>query len=733
MSGEARRYRIGVDIGGTFTDFVLHDAHTGQVHNEKLLTTPDDPARAVLDGIGRLVARHGLAAHELQQVLHGTTLVANALIERKGVRSALVTTRGFADVLAVGLEWRYDTYDLAIELPPPLAPREHCFEIAERVGPDGRVIDPLDETSVARAAEAIRAAGVEAVGICLLHAYSNPEHEERVQAMLEQACPGVVCCRSSDVVPEIGEYERMSTTLANAYVLPIFARYLARISEGLRAAGVSRPLHLMLSDGGIVHESTAIRHPVRLVQSGPAGGVQATTLFGRAAGASDVFCFDMGGTTAKACLIDDGEPLRGNQFEVARVWRFKKGSGLPLRIPVIDMIEIGAGGGSIARVDRLGLLQVGPDSASADPGPACYGRGGTEPTVTDADLVLGFLGADSFLGGDMRLDIAAARAAIEQTVARPLGLSVEQAAWGIHDLVNENMARAAAIHALEKARRITDYAMVTIGGAGPVHACHVAARLGLARVICPPGAGVASAYGFLAAPNAFSFVRGRVEPLDNLDFAAVTSLLDDMATQGREMLATAGVPAQAVRVSVAAAMRYLGQGYEIDVDLDPEAVRRGEPERLQSAFTETYRRHFGRAEPGMAVEVVSWRLVAQGPRVPMDGQGAQAGVPAADSGPVVATGTASIADGASAAAAGPRSGDPAPTDRTRPVWFAQSGGFVDTPVVARGGIAIGMSLVGPLLVEERESTLVVPPGARLHCDPGRNLIVDLPVGEGLPE
>ncbi|MBL8386165.1 MAG: hydantoinase/oxoprolinase family protein [Burkholderiales bacterium] len=693
----APRYRIGVDIGGTFTDFVLQDTATGRLHNEKVLTTPADPSQAVLAGVRLLLARHGIAPAEVAQVIHGTTLVANALIERKGVTTALVTTRGFADVPEIGLEWRYDTYDLKLELPPPLAPRARRFEVAERVGPDGAVLEALDEDSVRAVARALAAGGVAAAAVCLLHAFRNPVHEERVRDILREAVPGLVVCTSSDVVPEIGEYERMTTTLANAYVLPIFEKYLGAITRELRALGIARDLTMMLSDGGTVHESTAIRHPVRLVQSGPAGGVQATTLIGAAAGAADVFCFDMGGTTAKACLIDNGEPLRSTQFEVARVYRFKRGSGLPLRIPVIDMIEIGAGGGSIARIDRLGLLQVGPDSSSADPGPACYGQGGTDATVTDADLVLGYLGADSFLGGDMRLDVAAARAAVAERIGAPLGLAVEQAAWGIHDLVNENMARAAAIHALEKARRITDYAMVPIGGAGPVHAAHIAQKLGLARVICPLGAGVASAFGFLAAPTAFAFVHGRVEALGALDFGAVNALLDDMEAQGRALLATAGTAGAGVEVRVEAAMRYLGQGYEIDVALERAAIARADTAALGAAFARTYERLFGRVEDGVAVEVVSWRLGVHGPRP-------------------------QIALAASRDAAPARAGTA--IKGRRAAWFAAAGGFVETTVYDRYAFAPGSTAAGPALFEERESTLVVPPGARVRCDESLNLVID---------
>ena len=694
----AGRYRIGVDIGGTFTDFVMQDVETGRMYNEKVLTTPADPSQAVLTGVRMLLAAHGVAPADVLQVIHGTTLVANALIERKGVATALVTTRGFSDVPEIGLEWRYDTYDLKLELPPPLAPRERRFEVIERIGPDGAVIEALDEASVVAVARALRARGVAAAAVCLLHAFRNPSHEERVRDILHHEMAELAVCISSDVAPEIGEYERMSTTLANAYVLPIFEKYVAAITRELRALGIRRDLYMMLSDGGTVHESTAIRHPIRLVQSGPAGGVQATTLIGAAAGARDVFCFDMGGTTAKACLIDDGEPLHSTEFEVARIYRFKRGSGLPLRIPVIDMIEIGAGGGSIARIDRLGLLQVGPDSSSADPGPACYGQGGADATVTDADLVLGYLGADSFLGGDMRLDIEAARAAIARHIGTPLGLTIEEAAWGIHDLVTENRARAAAIHALEKARRISDYAMVPIGGAGPVHAAHIAQKLGLARVICPLGAGVASAFGFLAAPTSFAFVRGRIEALATLDFAALDALLGELEAQGRALLETAGTPVQDVEVRVEAAMRYLGQGYEIGVALDRTAVTRGDTRAIRSAFERTYKRQYGRVEEDVEVEVVSWRLSVHGPRPRIQLAAARGGSPPI-SGPQV--------------------------KGRRMAWFAQARGYVDTTVYDRYAFGPGSAATGPALFEERESTVVAPPGARVHCDDSLNLVIDL--------
>ncbi|MBL8376855.1 MAG: hydantoinase/oxoprolinase family protein [Burkholderiales bacterium] len=690
------RYRIGVDIGGTFTDFVMQDAATGRLYNEKLLTTPADPSLAVIDGIGRMLRAHGVAAGDVLQVIHGTTLVANAIIERKGVRTALITTQGFADVPEIGREWRYDTYDLKLELPQPLAGRDLRLEVAERIGPDGRVLTLLDQDSVARAIATLGARGAEAVGVCLINAFLNPAHEDAVRDAIKSALSDLVVCTSSDLVPEIGEYERMSTTVANAYVLPLFDKYLRGLRAGLDQLGIRRDLHLMLSDGGTVHESTAIRHPIRLVQSGPAGGVQACTLYGMEAGHRDVFCFDMGGTTAKACLIDDGLPARATDFEVARVARLKKGSGLPLRIPVIDMIEIGAGGGSIARLDSLGLIRVGPDSAGSEPGPACYGRGGSLPTVTDADLVLGYLDADHFLGGAMRLDGAAARDAIERHIAGPLGIGIEEAAFAIHDTVNESMAHAASIHALEKARRIDHYAMVPIGGAGPVHACHIAQRLGVSRVIVPLGAGVASAFGFLAAPTAFSFMRGRVDALETLEGPAVASLLAELEAEGRRMLATAGTPAGSVNIRILAAMRYLGQGYEVEVELERAWIGAAAREPIRAAFEAEYRRLFGRIESAMAIEVISWRLIASGPT------------------PMIAV-APTVNPGAGAASLRGR----------RDVYDPGSGSFRATEVHDRNAITPGTTLSGPLIIEERESTVVVPNGAMVHCNERLSLVIDV--------
>src|SRR5213596_3060615 len=504
--------RLGVDIGGTFTDLVLIDEATGRTRVGKVLTNPKDVAHDVEEGIHALLDEAGVRPDEVRAVVHGTTLATNALIERKGARTALLTTEGFRDALEIGREGRYDMYDLFIDPPPPLVPRHLRREVPERLLADG---------SIARALDELAKDGVEALAICLLHAYVNPAHESRLAALAREAIPEVFVACSSEVVPEIREYDRTSTTCANAYVAPLMARYLEDLERRLTGLGIPGQLYIMQSSGGIALPPFARRLPVRLVESGPAAGALAAAQAARERREPRLLSFDMGGTTAKACVIDDGVPLVGREFEVARADRFKKGSGLPIRVPVIELIEIGAGGGSIARVDRMGLLKVGPDSAGADPGPACYTLGGRHPTVTDADLLLGYLDAEFFLGGRMRLDREAARRSVEEHVARPLGLDVTGAAWGIHRLVNENMAAAARIHGIERGRDLRQYPLFAFGGAGPVHCWQVAKILKVPRILIPFGAGAMSAYGLLAAPLAFDFVRTGQERLDRADWPAI--------------------------------------------------------------------------------------------------------------------------------------------------------------------------------------------------------------------
>src|SRR3990172_5261894 len=495
--------RIGVDIGGTFTDLVWADEATGAVRVGKVLTTPKDPAQAVEQGIVALLQDAGSAPASVRTLIHGTTLATNALIERKGARTGLLTTAGFRDALEIGREGRDDMYDLFIDQPTPLLPRPLRLEVPERLLPDGSVLRPLDEEGARAAIAALMAEGVEAIAISLLHAYRNPAHERALAALVARIAPGLPVSRSSEVLPHIREFERTSTTVANVYVMPLMARYLDDLERKLADMGIPGRFYIMLSSGGIATPETAKRLPIRLVESGPAAGALAAAQAARQMSADRLLSFDMGGTTAKACVIDGGQPLVAREFEVARADRFKKGSGLPIRVPVIEMIEIGAGGGSVARVDRLGLLKVGPDSAGADPGPACYALGGREPTVTDADLLLGYLDPDFFLGGLMRLDVEAARRAVAERVATAPGLDLMEAAWGIHRVVNENMAAAARIHGIERGKDLRAYPLFAFGGAGPVHAWEIGKILKVPRVLLPFGAGAISAFGLLAAPLAF--------------------------------------------------------------------------------------------------------------------------------------------------------------------------------------------------------------------------------------
>lgn len=698
----ANGYRLGVDIGGTFTDLVMVDLSNGKLFDEKVLTTPDDPSLGVIEGVEKILKANNIHPSKLKHIIHGTTLVANAIIERRGSKVALITTQGFRDIQEIGTELRYDTYDLFMEMPVPLVTRRWRYEVSERIRADGQIITALDESSVVEVARAIASSDVDAVAVSLLHSYQNPSHERRIREILKQEAPNAIVCISSDVMPEIGEYERTSTTICNAYVLPTFTRYLARLTRRFHEMGIDKELYLMLSDGGTVHESTAAIYPIRLVQSGPAGGVQAAAAINKvvADGDSqgDILCFDMGGTTAKACLVEDGNPMHANEFEVARIFRGKKGSGIPLKIPVIDMIEIGAGGGSIAHLDNLDLIQVGPQSASADPGPACYGLGGLGATVTDADLILGYLAADNFLGGDMQLDIEASKAAVKNTIADPLGLSIVDAAWAIHETVNESMAQAAAIHALEKAKRITDYTMIPIGGAGPVHACNIALKLNLSKIICPPGAGVASALGFLVAPTSFTTIQGGVVPLSRLNFKKAIRQILDMEAQGRNLITAAGESESSIGVKVLASMRYIGQGYNVEVGMTKAVLIAEDAEAIRQLFEAVYLTQFGRIEPDMAVEIVSWRVVTAGPTPEID---------------------------LAVARSVPQSDDCSKGHRQ--IYFGPKNGFVSAPVYARSKVQVGREFVGAAIFEERESTIVVPPGSHSHVDKALNLIINLPV------
>ena len=720
MLDRAPRGRLGVDIGGTFTDLVWVDDATGEVRVGKLLTTPKDPAQAVEQGVLRLLEEAGAVPAAVRALIHGTTLATNALIERKGARTGLLTTAGFRDALEIGREGRYDMYDLFIDPPAPLVPRHLRLEVEERLDADGSIRRPLDVASAQAAIGRLLADGVEAVAISLLHAYRNPVHEEALARLVAEMAPGLPVACSSEVVPEIREYERTSTTAANVYVMPLMARYLDDLERKIADMGVRGGFYIMLSSGGIATPATAKRVPVRLVESGPAAGALAAARAAREAGEDRLLSFDMGGTTAKACVIDRGEPLLAREFEVARADRFKKGSGLPIRVPVIELIEIGAGGGSMARLDRMNLLKVGPDSAGADPGPACYALGGREPTVTDADLVLGYLDPDFFLGGRMRLDVEAARRAIIDTVGKPMGFDLARAAWSIHRVVNENMAAAARIHGIERGKDLRAYPLFAFGGAGPVHAWSVGRILKVPRVLVPFGAGAASALGLLSAPLAFDFVRTASQRLDRADWTGVNRLFAEMEGEGRAVLREAGIADADMTFRRAAEMRYAGQGHEVEGPvpsgpLGPESLA-----ALTSGFEDAYRALYHRTPMGVPIEALNWRVVVSGPEAGGGGTGGGAETGARDF-------RSAISGGPHMAPALPQSADnrrgPLPK-RTRQAYFPEAAGYVETPVYDRYTLAPGMVFAGPAIIEERESTTVIGPGARIRVDATRTLVAE---------
>lgn len=703
MTASGERYVLGIDIGGTFTDMVLLDTQTSRLTVHKCLTTPANPADGVLHGLSEWFASTGTAPQTVGAMIHATTLVTNSLIERKGAVTGLLTTQGGRDILAIGRENRYDLYDLALELPTPLVPRRRRGEVRERMRHTGEVYTRLDTEQLRQAAAEMVQAGVQSLAVCYLHAHVNAAHEQETRRALRQAYPDLFLSLSSDVAREIGEYERTCTTVVNAYVQPLTQRYLDDLQQRLRHFGLQGPLSIMLSSGGITTVEAAGQAPVKLIESGPAAGALAGSFFGTLGQESHVMAFDMGGTTAKACLIDDGQPVVTFRFEAARVQRFKKGSGFPLQIPAIDLLEVGAGGGSIARLDAMGLLKVGPQSAGADPGPACYSRGGTQPTVTDADLVLGYLNPDYFLGGAMRLDRPAAERAIQEHIARPLGLELTRAAWGIHDIVNEQMASAMRIHIAEKGRDPRDYTLVATGGAGPLHAYRIAEKLHIGRLLCPLAAGVASTIGLLVAPPKVDLVHSRVWRLREMDWTALNRLYAELTSQAEALLRPMGAAAARVTVQRLADMRYVGQGHQIVVPLPEGELGPQSQGAIEASFEQVYRQLYGRALDGVPIEGITWRLTALG------------------SGTQVATAAAhALVDGSVEAQKG-----------TRAIYLPEAGEFVEAPVYNRYGLRSGSQVTGPAVIEERESTVVIGPRGHCAVDAHGNLRVALAAGRGL--
>ncbi len=675
---------LGIDIGGTFTDLVIHDPRDGRAIIWKESTTPDDPARGALEGTRRVLEKAGVRPEQVGRVVHATTLFTNALIERKGAKTGLLTTAGFADVLEIARERKYELYDLFIEMPKPLVPRPWRREARERLAPDGSIEIALDvEAALAEVAELV-AQGVESLAVCFLHGYANPVHERAIAAAVAERFQNLSISLSSDIAPEIREYQRASTTVANAYIRPLAEIYLERLEHALAASGIPGGLFLMLSNGGLTHVSEAKRAPVQLLESGPAAGALAGAWFGRNAGLERVLAFDMGGTTAKLALVDDGEPLVAYGFEAAREKRFLRGSGLPMQIATVELIEIGAGGGSIARRSDLGTLQVGPESSGAQPGPACYGRGGTDATVTDADLTLGYLNADFFLGGAMKIDKEATGKSFA-TLAASLEVEAGRAAFGVHDVVNENMAGAARVAIAERGRVPSEYALLATGGAGPVHAWHVARKLGVKRVVCPPGAGAGSTIGMLMAPARVDRVASYAAPLVSADMKALDRTFADLERESLGVLRLTGADIEGRTIKRLADMRYIGQGSEITVTMPSPLTEAG----VRTAFEAAYKALFARVPPGAAIQFVAVRLSVS---APMPGTG----------------GKLDLA----------RAGSAKAEKGTRPVFFPDENKTIQTKVWDRYALVPGVSIEGPAVFEEDESTFIVGPNAtaRLLAD-----------------
>jgi N-methylhydantoinase A len=673
--------RLAVDIGGTFTDLALE--HDGSLSTIKVLTTQAAPEQGVMAGVRDILRNSGVSAADIGIVIHGTTLATNAVIERKGARTALLTTEGFRDVIAMGNESRYDQYDLNIVLPEPLVPRHLRLPVPERLDNEGNVLLPLDVGAVRALVSTLRREGVESIAVGLLHAFVNPTHERLIRDILAQELPDVPVSLSSDVSPEMREWERFSTTVANAYVQPLMARYLRRLADEMQAIGITGPVFLMLSGGGLTTIDTACRFPIRLVESGPAGGAIFSATIARQCSIANVLSFDMGGTTAKICLIDDGRPQTSRAFEIARVGRFRKGSGLPLRIPVIEMVEIGAGGGSIAHVDTMGRIAVGPESAGADPGPACYGHGGTQPTVTDANLALGRYDPTRFAGGTMRLDEAAAHDAMTSQVAAKLGLTTDMAALGVVEMVDENMANAARVHAIESGKTYEGRTLIAFGGGGPVHACRVAEKVGIRHVLVPSGAGVGSAIGFLRAPVGYEVVRSLYQRFSTFDVAAVNTLLADMEQEAMEVVAQGsfGAPLTQNRIAY---MRYVGQGHEIPVRLPARALRDGDVSDIRAAYDTEYTRFFDRPVPGSDVEIMSYAVLVA--TAPQDDTGTSAAGRSAASAPEVVV------------------------TRTQQVRDTTSGEVAPWSVFDRTALSPGVRIAGPAIIAEDETSTLVNRG-----------------------
>ncbi len=683
--------RIAVDIGGTFTDIALDTGSS--LYTAKTLTTQDDPVRGVIDVIRIASNDAGCSAESIGSVIHGTTLATNALIERKGARVGLITTAGFRDIIEIAYERRYDQYDIFIDKPDLLVTREDCWTVPERVDANGKVLQTLDTGKLNKILKAMDQRGVESVAICLLHSYLNPAHEIALRDLIQQRRPGLSITLSSQVCPEIREFDRACTALANAYIKPLMSGYLNDLSSALINEGISAPLFIVTSGGGMTTLETATRFPIRLVESGPSGGAVLAARIARECGIDDALSFDMGGTTAKLCLIDKGMPQRSRQFEIGRAARFVKGSGLPVRIPVVEMIEIGAGGGSIARVDSLQRLVVGPDSAGSNPGPACYGLGGEHPSVTDADVALGFIDPKAFAERRVKLYPQAARQAIRKNIGLAMGLSANQGAYGISQMVDENMSNAARVHAVEHGKEVSTRSMIAFGGNGPLHATRVAEKVGITRIIIPRNPGVGSAVGFLSAPISYEIIRSLYMRGENFDIAAVSKLFTEMETEARAVVRTGLSSSVKLEEKRLAFMRYQGQGHEIEIPLPAGKLRANLGQDIRARFDRLYRDQYGRTVPNVDVEIINWAFIAATP----------------------------VAD-VTRVAAPRRKREPEPS-ASRKIYWGQLRKTLSVPCFRRENLESGDFIKGPALIIESQTTTLVSPSFDAAVDRAGNIVL----------
>jgi N-methylhydantoinase A len=695
MSYQGHQVRVGADIGGTFTDVVLEAGP--QQYSTKVLTSYSEPEQAIIDGLIKITEKAGIGLEHVDQLIHGTTLATNALIERRGAKTALITTEGFRDVIEMRTEGRFEQYDLNLSLPPPLVSREHRYPVAGRIAASGRELVALDEAALEIIADDIREAGYQSIAIGFIHSYANDQHEKRAREIISGLVPGVSISISSEVSPQMREFERFNTVCANAFVKPLMASYLGRLVERLKSVGTDCPVFMIHSGGGLISIDSAIEFPVRLLESGPAGGAIYAADIAARYGLGRVLSYDMGGTTAKICLIENHTPKTARSFEVARTYRFKKGSGMPISIPVIEMVEIGAGGGSIGWVDELHQIRVGPESAGSEPGPACYDQGGRHPAVTDADLLLGRLDKDNFAGGDIRLSIEKSAAALQGEIGNKLDMNTETAAIGICEVVDENMANAARVHAVESGKELAGFTMIAFGGAAPLHASRLCEKLNIDSLLIPPGAGVGSAIGFLRAPFGFEAVRGAFLKLSSFDPDWTNALIQELGAEA-EKFARSGTPDGELNREVKAYMRYEGQGWEIVVNLPNRQFVVGDDLDIRHRFEEEYRRLFGRSLEGLDIEIMNWSVQASSPLAAVK--------------PVNQVGQTTTIN----------------TDNRRDIFDAREQTFVEAGIYQRESMKVGDEVTGPAIIVEIETTTIVTSGYKATMQDDRCLLMQRKTG-----